>query len=70
MAVDGDATVATCVRRAKALTSSGCESRPASFAPAGSNQSSRGSNESAEASGVKGSAKELREHAGRNVSER
>ena len=42
------------VRRAKARFSSGCESRPAAFAPAGSNRSSRGGNEAAEASGVEG----------------
>jgi len=58
------------VRRAKALFSNGCESRPATFAPAGSNESRRGGNEAAEASGVEGSEKELGEHAGRNVSER
>ena len=34
--------------------SSGCESRPASFAPAGSNRSSHGGNEVAEAFGVEG----------------
>jgi len=43
-----------CVRRAKARFSSGCESRPATFVPAGSNRSSRGGNEAAEASGVEG----------------
>ena len=34
--------------------SSGCEARPASFAPAGSNLSSHGGNEMAEAFGVEG----------------
>jgi hypothetical protein len=47
------------VRRAKALSFSGCESRPATFAPAGSNWSSRGGNEAAEASGVEGSVRNL-----------
>jgi len=47
------------VRRAKALFSSGCESRPATFAPAGSNWSSHGGNEVAEASGVEGSERNL-----------
>ncbi len=42
------------VRRAKPRFSSGCESRPAAFAPAGSDRSSRGGNEAAEASGVEG----------------
>jgi hypothetical protein len=45
------------VRRAKALSFSGCESRPATFAPAGSNWSSRGGNETAGASGVEGSVR-------------
>src|SRR5436853_6789898 len=36
------------VRRAKARSFSGCESHPATFAPAGSNRSSRGGNEAAE----------------------
>lgn len=47
------------VRRAKALSFSGCESHPATFAPAGSNRSSRGGNEAAEASGVESSARNL-----------
>ncbi len=42
------------VRREKALFFNGCESRPATFAPAGSNQGSRGGNEAAEASDVEG----------------
>ena len=40
------------MRRAKALSFSACESRPATVAPAGSNQGSREGNEAAEASGV------------------
>jgi len=47
------------VRRAKARSSSGCEAHPASFAPAGSNRSSRGGNEATEASGVKGPERDL-----------
>ena len=47
------------VRRAKARPFSGCESRPATFAPAGSNWSSRGGNEAAEASGIEGSLRNL-----------
>ena len=47
------------MRRAKALSFSGCESRPATFAPAGSYWSSRGGNEAAEASGVEGSVRDL-----------
>ena len=47
------------VRRAKALSFSGCEPRPATFAPAGSNWSSRGGNEAAEASGVEGPVRDL-----------
>jgi len=47
------------VRRAKALSFSGCKSRPATFAPAGSNRSSRGGDETAEASGVEGPARDL-----------
>ena len=42
------------VRRAKAAFFSGCESHPATIAPAGSNRSSHGGNEVAEASGVEG----------------
>jgi hypothetical protein len=42
------------VRREKALFFSRCKSRPATFAPAGSNWSSRGGNEAAEASSVEG----------------
>lgn len=47
------------VRRAKAQFLSGCESHPATFAPAGSNWSSRGGNETAEASGVEGHVSDL-----------
>ena len=47
------------MRRAKALSSSGCESRPVIFVPTGSNWSSRGGNEAAEASGVEGSLRDL-----------
>ena len=42
------------VRREKVRSFSGCESRPAKFAPAGSNRSSRGGNEAAEAFDEKG----------------
>ena len=45
------------VRRAKARSFSGCEPRPVTFAPAGSNRSSRGGNEAAEAFGVEGHAR-------------
>lgn len=41
------------VCRAKARSSSGCESHPATVAPAGSNRSSRGGNEAAEAFDVR-----------------
>ena len=47
------------VRRGKALSSSGCESRPATFAPAGSNRSNRGGNEAVEAFGVEGPSRDL-----------
>jgi len=47
------------VRRAKALFSSGCETRPVIFVPTGSNWSRRGGNEAAEASGVEGSVRDL-----------
>ena len=46
-------TAAICVRREKAALSSGCKSHPAN-APAGSNRSSHGGNEMAEAFGVAG----------------
>ena len=44
---------AICVRREKAALSSGCKSHPAT-APAGSNRSSHGGDEMAEAFGVAG----------------
>ena len=44
------------VRREKALSFSGCESRPATFASAGSNWSNCGGNEAVEASGAEGHA--------------
>ena len=40
------------------------------IAPPGSNRSSRGGNETTEASGVEGRNRRLSEHAGRNVSKR
>ena len=47
--------IAVCrVRREKARSFSGFNPRPATFAPAGSNRSSRRGNEAAEAFGVKG----------------
>ena len=46
-------TAAICVRREKAALSSGCEPHPAN-APAGSNRSSHGGDEMAEAFGVAG----------------
>jgi hypothetical protein len=47
------------VRRAKALSFSGCESRPATVAPAGSNRSNGGGNEAVEAFGVEGPSRDL-----------
>ena len=58
------------VRRDKAHIFSGCESHPAKVAPAGSNRSSGGGDEAAEASGVEGRLGRLGEHTGRNVRER
>jgi len=58
------------VRREKVHVPSGCESRPATVAPAGSNRSVEGGNELDEASGVEGRHWRLGEQAGRNVSER
>jgi hypothetical protein len=58
------------VRREKVHVPSGCESRPATVAPAGSNRSVGGGNELDEASGAEGRHWRLGEHAGRNVSER
>ncbi|NDD14869.1 MAG: NAD-dependent epimerase/dehydratase family protein [Betaproteobacteria bacterium] len=46
-----DPRSSTCAVQSRRF-SSGCEPRPASFAPAGSNRSSRGGNEMAEAFGV------------------
>ena len=54
------------VRREKAAIFSGCETHPATVAPAGSNGRSRGGNESAEAFGVEGRVRRLGEGAGRN----
>ncbi len=48
----GKLSVGSFVHRAKARSFSGCEPRPATFVPAGSNQSSRGGNKAAEASDV------------------
>ena len=56
------------MRRAKARSFSGCESHPATFAPAGSGD--RGGNEAVKAFGIEGSVKGPGEHGGRNVSER
>ena len=47
------------MRRAKALSSSGCESRPATVAPAGSNRSNDGGNKVVEAFGVEGPSGDL-----------
>lgn len=59
------------VRRAKARSSSGCESRPAKVAPAGSNRSSRpGSEAAGKHSGAEGHLGWLDEYAGYNVSKR
>jgi hypothetical protein len=52
-------SVQSFVRRAKARFSSGWKSRPAAFAPTGSNRSSHGGNEAAEASGVEGHISDL-----------
>ena len=57
------------VRRDKAALSSGCKSHPAN-APAGSNRSSYGGNEIAEAFGMRVTNWWQRECAGRNASER
>jgi hypothetical protein len=58
------------VRREKVSIFSGCNPHPATFAPAGSNRSGSGGNETAGASDAKGRLRRLREQAGRNVSER
>src|SRR5260370_21584045 len=57
------------VRRDKAALSSGCKSHPAT-APAGSNRSSQGGNELAEAFGMRVTNWRQRECAGRNARER
>src|SRR5215831_15173034 len=57
------------VRRAKAALSSGCKPHPAT-APAGSNRSSYGGDEIAEAFGMRATNWWQRECAGRNASER
>jgi hypothetical protein len=58
------------VRRDKAAIFSGCNSHPAQVAPAGSNRSGSGGNDTAEAFDGKGRLGRLREQAGRNASER
>jgi hypothetical protein len=58
------------VRRAKAQFFSGCKSHPATFAPAGSNRSGSGGNDTAEAFDGKGRLGRLGEQTSRNVSER
>jgi hypothetical protein len=55
------------VRRGKAAILSGCETHPATVAPAGSNRSNGGGNETVEALGVEGCYRQLGEGAGRNV---
>jgi len=59
------------VRREKALVHSGMKDPPGNWiAPPGSNRSSGGGNEAAEASGGKGRIRRLGESAGCNASER
>ena len=58
------------MRREKVFILSGCDSRPAAVAPAGSNRSVGGGNELDEASGAKGRLWTICEYAGRNTSER
>ena len=58
------------VRREKASILSRCNSYPATVAPAGSNRSGGGGNNTAEAFDGKGLLGGLREQAGRNASER
>src|SRR5262249_53096752 len=73
VAADGRAVErerAPVVRRAKASIFSGCNSHPATFAPAGSNWSGDGGNEIAEASDGKDRRGRFCEQAGRNASER
>jgi len=57
------------VRRERPLVHSGVTPPGNWFAPPGSNQSSSGGNETAEASGAEGRYGDSGEHAGRNVSE-
>src|ERR1700732_5379830 len=66
---DGSGSSAVGVRRAKAALSSGCKPHPAT-APAGSNRSSYGGDEIAEAFGMRATNWWQRECAGRNASER
>ena len=58
------------VRRAKTAIFSGCNSRPATVAPAGSNRSGEGGNEFAEAFDVRTALGQFDEQAGWNSSER
>jgi len=58
------------VCRAKAHLFRGCKSHPARVAPAGSNRSSGGGNESAEASDITGRLGRFSDHTGRNMRER
>jgi hypothetical protein len=57
------------VRRDKAALFQWVNPQPVTFAPAGSNRSSHGGNEVAEASDVKDRYRRFRECAGRNVNE-
>ncbi len=66
-----DLSVGFCVRREKARIFSGCKSRPATLvAPAGSNRSGGGGNETAGAFDGKSRLRRFREQAGRNASDR
>jgi hypothetical protein len=58
------------VRRGKVCIFSGCESRPVTVVPAGSNWSDEGGNELVEAFDATGRFWRLSEQAGRNMSER
>jgi len=58
------------VRREKACVFSGCNSHPATIAPAGSNRNGGGGNEAVEAFDGKGRLGRPREQAGRNMRER
>ena len=68
--VEAVASLLRSVCREKAAIPAGANPTRQLVAPAGSNRSGRGGNESAEASDGKGSLGRLGEHAGRNVSER